>query len=56
LGKSVSYIADGQSVPQDIERASVLRLLMNLEGFQCPRDRLEKIFGKREKISDATWS
>jgi flagellar biosynthesis protein FlhF len=56
LGKPVSYIADGQSVPQDIERASVLRLLMNLEGFQCPRERLEKIFGKREKISDALWS
>jgi flagellar biosynthesis protein FlhF len=56
LGKPVSYIADGQSVPQDIERASVLRLLMNLEGFQCPRERMEKIFGKREKISDALWS
>jgi flagellar biosynthesis protein FlhF len=56
LAKPVSYIADGQSVPQDIERASVLRLLMNLEGFQCPRERLEKIFGKREKITDALWS
>ena len=56
LGKPISYIADGQSVPQDIERASVLRLLMNLEGFQCPRERLEKIFGKREKITDALWS
>jgi flagellar biosynthesis protein FlhF len=56
LGKPVSYIADGQSVPQDIERASVLRLLMNLEGFQCPRERLEKKFGKREKIADALWS
>ena len=56
LAKPVSYIADGQSVPQDIERASVLRLLMNLEGFQCPRERLEKKFGKREKIADALWS
>jgi len=56
MGKPVSYIADGQSVPQDIERASVLRLLMNLEGFQCPRERLEKKFGKREKIADALWS
>jgi flagellar biosynthesis protein FlhF len=56
MGKPVSYIADGQSVPQDIERASVLRLLMNLEGFQCPRERLEKKFGKREKIADTLWS
>jgi flagellar biosynthesis protein FlhF len=56
MGKPVSYIADGQSVPQDIERASVLRLLMNLEGFQCPRERLEKKFGRREKIADALWS
>ncbi len=56
MGKPVSYIADGQSVPQDIERASVLRLLMNLEGFQCPRERLEKKFGKREKIADNLWS
>jgi flagellar biosynthesis protein FlhF len=56
LGKPVSFIADGQSVPQDIERASVLRLLMNLEGFQCPRERLEKLFGRREKIADALWS
>jgi flagellar biosynthesis protein FlhF len=55
-GKPVSYIADGQSVPQDIERASVLRLLMNLEGFHCPRERLEKKFGRREKIADALWS
>jgi flagellar biosynthesis protein FlhF len=56
LGKPVSFLADGQSVPQDIEKASVLRLLMNLEGFQINRERLEKLFGTREKISDAYWS
>jgi flagellar biosynthesis protein FlhF len=55
-GKPVSYIADGQSVPQDIERASVLRLLMNLDGFHINRERLEKRFGERAKISDAYWS
>jgi flagellar biosynthesis protein FlhF len=55
-GKPVSYIADGQSVPQDIEKASVLRLLMNLDGFHINRERLEKRFGKRAKISNAYWS
>ena len=54
--KPISYIADGQSVPQDIEQASVIRLLMNLEGFHINRERLEKRFGERAKISDAYWS
>jgi flagellar biosynthesis protein FlhF len=54
--KPISYIADGQSVPQDIEQASVLRLLMNLDGFHINRERLQKIFGERMKISDAYWS
>ena len=55
-GKPISYIADGQSVPQDIEQASVLRLLMNLDGFHINRERLEKRFGSRAKISDTYWS
>ena len=54
--KPISYIADGQSVPQDIEQASVLRLLMNLDGFHINRERLEKRFGERAKISDTYWS
>jgi flagellar biosynthesis protein FlhF len=56
LGKPISYLADGQSVPQDIEAASVLRLLMNLEGFHPNRERLETRFGKRQKINEAYWS
>jgi len=54
--KPISYIADGQSVPQDIEQASVLRLLMNLEGFHINRERVEKRFGERVKISESYWS
>jgi flagellar biosynthesis protein FlhF len=54
--KPISYIADGQSVPQDIEQASVMRLLMNLDGFHINRERLEKRFGERVKINDAFWS
>ncbi len=54
--KAISYIADGQSVPQDIERASAIRLLMTLEGFRINRERLEKRFGRREKTSESYWS
>jgi flagellar biosynthesis protein FlhF len=39
--KPLSYVTNGQRVPQDIERARVVRLLMNLEGFRVDRDRLE---------------
>ena len=44
--KPLSYITDGQAVPQDIEAASVIRLLMNLEGFRVNRELLEEKFGK----------
>ncbi len=43
--KSLSYITDGQRVPQDIEPASVTKLLMNLDGFRVNRERLERRFG-----------
>lgn len=56
MNKPISYIADGQSVPQDIEEASILRLLMNLEGFRSNRERLEARFGKKERITDKYWS
>ena len=42
--KPISFLTDGQRVPQDIERATVLRLLMNLEGFAVSRAKLEKRF------------
>ncbi|MBA7618034.1 Signal recognition particle receptor FtsY [subsurface metagenome] len=54
--KPISYIADGQGVPQDIEEASVVRLLMNLDGFRIDREQIEEKFGKREKITDKYWS
>jgi flagellar biosynthesis protein FlhF len=43
--KSVSYVCDGQGVPQDLEQATVVRLLMNMEGFRINRETLEKKFG-----------
>jgi flagellar biosynthesis protein FlhF len=43
--KPVAWLCDGQGVPQDLEEATVLRLLMNMEGFRIDRDALEKRFG-----------
>ncbi|MDR1947894.1 MAG: flagellar biosynthesis protein FlhF [Spirochaetaceae bacterium] len=47
-GKAVSYITEGQSVPHDIQRASVIRFLINLEGFTINRSNLEKRFPSDE--------
>jgi flagellar biosynthesis protein FlhF len=44
--KPVAYLCDGQGVPQDLEEASVVRLLMNMEGFRIDREALEKRFGR----------
>jgi flagellar biosynthesis protein FlhF len=38
--KSVSFLTTGQVVPWDIERASVIRFLVNLEGFTVDRGAL----------------
>jgi flagellar biosynthesis protein FlhF len=43
--KPVAYLCDGQGVPQDLEAATVVRLLMNMEGFRIERDALEERFG-----------
>jgi flagellar biosynthesis protein FlhF len=47
-GKSISYITDGQTVPVDIRRASVVRFLVNLEGFKVNRDKIENRFPSGE--------
>ena len=43
--KPVSFLCDGQTVPQDIEPATVLRLLLKLDGFRLNRADLEREFG-----------
>ena len=48
--KPLSYITDGQMVPQDIEKASVSRLLTNLEGFKIDKTRLERKFGNSPAV------
>ena len=42
--KPVSYLCAGQVVPQDIEEASALRLLRQLDGFRLDRTALEQEF------------
>lgn len=46
--KALSYLTTGQKVPQDIERATVPRLLTHLEGFRVDRARLEERYGAGE--------
>ena len=43
-GKPVSFITDGQKVPQNIKRATVQRFLLNLGDFRIDREKLEKRF------------
>jgi flagellar biosynthesis protein FlhF len=45
--KPISFVTTGQRVPNDIERARVPRLLMNLEGFKVDRARLEERYFER---------
>ena len=47
--KPVAYLCDGQGVPQDLEEATVVRLLMNMEGFRIDREALEKRFGRKAR-------
>jgi flagellar biosynthesis protein FlhF len=42
--KAISYITDGQNVPKDIRKASVVRLLINLDEFRVDREEIEKRF------------
>jgi flagellar biosynthesis protein FlhF len=42
--KLLSYITDGQGVPNDIHRARAVPFLLNLEGFKIDRDRIDERF------------
>jgi len=48
--KTLTYITDGQIVPQDIEPASVMRMLKNLEGFNLNKKKLYAKFKEREGV------
>ncbi|MDR2500182.1 MAG: flagellar biosynthesis protein FlhF [Treponema sp.] len=51
-GKAVSYITTGQVVPRDIQKADVMRFLINLDGFKINRKKFETLFpsGESENI------
>jgi flagellar biosynthesis protein FlhF len=42
--KPVSFFTDGQTVPVDIKKASVVHFLINMEGFKVNREKFEKRF------------
>jgi flagellar biosynthesis protein FlhF len=54
--KCISYITTGQRVPQDIERATVSRMLTYLEGFHVHRERLEERYGDEGETALCTPS
>ena len=54
--KSISYITDGQKVPADIMKASVIKFLMNLDGFRVNRIKLEERFPGSEPEKMGEWS
>ena len=45
--KSISYITDGQNLAQNIRKASIPELLMNLNGFNIDRVHIENKFGEQ---------
>jgi flagellar biosynthesis protein FlhF len=47
--KPVSYLTDGQNVPEDIRPASVEQILLSLEGFQVDRQMIEDKFGEVQR-------
>jgi flagellar biosynthesis protein FlhF len=47
-GKSISYITNGQHVPDDLVKGGVIPFLINLEDFKINRDRIEKKFSGAE--------
>lgn len=52
-GKQLSYVADGQRVPEDIQRATRIRILKTLEGFPVHMGRLKQKFGEADHSDDA---
>ena len=45
--KSISYITDGQRVPRNIRKASIVDILKNLNGFNVDREHIENKFGEK---------
>ena len=54
-GKPVSYITNGQDVPTDIQKASVVKFLINLEGFKVNRIKMEERFPDTGQAEMQKW-
>jgi flagellar biosynthesis protein FlhF len=54
--KPISYITNGQKVPIDIEKASIINFLINLEGFKVNRVKLEEKFPSKGREKMQQWS
>ena len=54
-GKQFSYITNGQKVPVDLHKASVMQFLLNLEGFKVNRIALEEKFAVDESGNLQIW-
>jgi flagellar biosynthesis protein FlhF len=54
--KPVSYITNGQKVPADIRKASIITFLINLEGFKVNRIKLEERFPDTDSEQLRKWS
>jgi len=53
--KPVSYVTDGQKVPEHIHTASVIQFLKNLEGFRVNRVKLEEMFPEKIQEQMQKW-
>jgi len=53
--KSIAYITNGQKVPAEIKEASVIKFLVNLEGFKVNRMKLEEKFPDKGKGQMQEW-
>ena len=54
-GKAISYITNGQKVPVDMHRATVIQFLTNLEGFKVNRTILEEKFPENDQGQLQQW-
>jgi len=53
--KPVSYITNGQKVPTDIRKASIIQFLINLEGFKVNRVKFDEKFPDKGKEQMREW-
>ena len=53
--KSISYITNGQKVPEHIRKASVIQFLINLGGFKVNRIKLEEKFPDKGHEQMQKW-